>query len=89
MALKVILNEYSKISNTDIDISSLFSKIFDLIILTLSNKERRDLHSEEFPEDLEKASIEECVLAWADYTETDLEDNFESVCEKIVELGIC
>ena len=46
-------------------------------------------NSEEFPKDLEKASVDECVLAWADYTETDLEDNFESVCEKIVELGIC
>lgn len=46
-------------------------------------------NSEEFPKDLEKASIEECVLAWADYAEIDLEDNFESICEKIVELGIC
>lgn len=46
-------------------------------------------NSEEFPKDLEKASVDECVLAWADYTETDLKDNFESVCEKIVELGIC
>ena len=50
---------------------------------------RDQFNSEEFPKDLEKASVDECVLAWADYTETDLEDNFESVCEKIVELGIC
>ena len=29
-------------------------------------------NSEKFPEDLENASIEECVLAWADYAEIDL-----------------
>lgn len=46
-------------------------------------------NSEKFPEDLEKASIEECVLAWADYAEIDLEDNFDSICERVIELGIC
>ena len=42
-----------------------------------------------FPEDLKKADVEECVLAWADATETDLDDNLDSICELIVELGIC
>lgn len=45
-------------------------------------------NSDKFPEELEKADVEECVLAWADSTETDLEDNLESICERIVNLGI-
>ena len=49
----------------------------------------RWLNSPSFPEDLEKADVEECVLAWADATETDLDDNLDSICERIVELGIC
>ena len=46
-------------------------------------------NSPEFPEDLEMADVEECVLAWADVTETDLEDKLGEVCHRIVELGIC
>lgn len=46
-------------------------------------------NSDNFPEDLEMADVEDCVLAWADATETDLGDNFNNVCERIVELGIC
>jgi len=42
-----------------------------------------------FPEDLEKADVEECVLAWADATETDLGDKLNEICYRIVELGIC
>lgn len=42
-----------------------------------------------FPEELEKADVEECVLAWADATETDLEDKLNEICHRIVELGIC
>ena len=42
-----------------------------------------------FPKDLEKADVEECVLAWADATETDLEDKLKEICYRIVELGIC
>ena len=38
--------------------------------------------------ELEMADVEECVLAWADATETDLGDNFDNLCERIVELGI-
>lgn len=46
-------------------------------------------NSPEFPENLETADVEECVLAWADATETDLEDKLDEVCHRIVELGIC
>lgn len=46
-------------------------------------------NSEDFPEDLETADVEECVLAWADATETDLGDNLDVICERIVKLGIC
>lgn len=49
----------------------------------------RWFNSPEFPENLEKADVEECVLAWADATETDLGDNLKEICERIVELGIC
>lgn len=42
-----------------------------------------------FPKDLETADVEECVLAWADSTETNIEDHFDDICNKIVELGIC
>ena len=40
-------------------------------------------------EDLEKADVEECVLAWADATGTDFEDKLNDICYRIVELGIC
>ena len=46
-------------------------------------------NSDKFPEELEKADVEDCVLAWADATETDLGDNLNTLCERIVELGIC
>ena len=46
-------------------------------------------NSPEFPENLEKSDVEECVLAQADATETDLEDKLDEICERIVELGIC
>lgn len=46
-------------------------------------------NSPAFPKDLERADVEECVLAWADATETDLVDNFDVICKRIVELGIC
>jgi hypothetical protein len=49
----------------------------------------RWFNSSEFPKNLEKADVEECVLAWADVTETDLGDNLNEICERIVELGIC
>lgn len=39
-------------------------------------------------ESLEKANVEECVLAWADANEIDLEDNLDDVCEAIVDYGI-
>lgn len=42
-----------------------------------------------FPEDLEMADVEECVLFWADTTETDLGDKLDEICYRIVELGIC
>lgn len=47
------------------------------------------LNSPLFPKDLEMADVEECVLAWADATETDLDDKFNEICYRIVELGIC
>lgn len=40
------------------------------------------------PESLEKADVEECVLVWADATETDLGDNLDNVCSAIVDYGI-
>ncbi len=46
-------------------------------------------NSKDFPGDLETADVEECVLAWADATETDLGDNLDTICKRIVELGIC
>jgi len=46
-------------------------------------------NSPAFPKELEMADVEECVLAWADATETDLEDKLEDICYCIVELGIC
>ena len=42
-----------------------------------------------FPEELEKADVEDCVLAWADATGIDLEDKLDEICYRIVELGIC
>ena len=59
------------------------------------NKARKALEFERwfksplFPEDLEKADVEECVLAWADATGTDFEDKLNDICYRIVELGIC
>ena len=38
------------------------------------------LNSLLFPKDLEMADVEECVLAWADATETDLGDKFNEIC---------
>ena len=58
-------------------------------ITKLAFKFRDWFNSDKFPEDLETADVEDCVLAWADYSETDLGDNFDAVCERIVELGIC
>jgi len=49
----------------------------------------RWFNSTEFPESLEKADVKECVLAWGDATETDLGDNLNEICERIIELGIC
>ena len=40
------------------------------------------------PESLEKADVEECVLAWADATETDLGDNLDALCKALVEYGV-
>ena len=40
------------------------------------------------PEDLEKADVDVCVLAWADATETDLGDGLNELCNRIIELGI-
>ena len=47
------------------------------------------LNSPLFPKDLEMTDVEECVLAWADATETDLGDKFNEIRYRIVELGIC
>jgi hypothetical protein len=45
-------------------------------------------NSDKFPKELEKADVEETVLAWADATETDLGDNLDNLCQRIVDLGI-
>ena len=45
------------------------------------------LNSPIFTKDLEMPDVEECVLAWADATETDLGDKFNEICYHIV--GIC
>lgn len=45
-------------------------------------------NSDKFPEELETSNVEETVLAWADYSETDLEDNLDNLCQRIIDLGI-
>lgn len=46
-------------------------------------------YSDEFPAELEKADVEELILSWSEYTETDIGDKLDDLCERIVELGIC
>lgn len=58
-------------------------------ITKLAFKFKDWFNSDKFPEELEKADVEDCVLTWADATETDLGDNLDILCERIVELGIC
>lgn len=50
---------------------------------------REWINSDEFPSELEKADVEDCVLAWSEAKEVDLGDNLDELCERIVELGIC
>lgn len=46
-------------------------------------------NSPQFPNELEKADVEECVWAWANATGINISNNFDEICNKIVELGIC